>query len=124
MLSVEISVNSATSSQPEIVTIPERIVTISTRSSLSSDRSLSDSGQILTVQEKLVTISAAQHMEDDSTTSQAEEEEEKIPPRLPDKFHQYAKVSPQVRNVYFYSFTGKTAVIKYIIWIFYSSEKF
>lgn len=28
-------------------------------------------------------------MEDDSTTSQMEEEDEKIPPRLPDKFHQY-----------------------------------
>lgn len=87
--SVETSIHSATSSQPEIVTVPERIVTVSTRSSLSSDNSLSDSGQILTIQEKLVTISAPLSMEDESTASQAEEEDEKIPPRLPDKFHHY-----------------------------------
>lgn len=91
--SVETSIHSATSSQPEIVTVPERIVTVSTRSSLSSDNSLSDSGQILTIHEKLVTISAPLSMEDESTASQAEEEDEKIPPRLPDKFHHYtAKV--------------------------------
>lgn len=85
--SVETSIHSATSSQPEIVTVPERIVTVSTRSSLSSDNSLSDSGQILTIQEKLVTISAPLSMEDESTASQ--EEDEKIPPRLPDKFNHY-----------------------------------
>ncbi|XP_078313405.1 uncharacterized protein LOC111128961 isoform X2 [Crassostrea virginica] len=86
--SVETSIHSATSSQPEIVTVPERIITVSTRSSVSSDQSLSDSAQILTIQEQLVTVSAPLSMEDDSTMSQREEDE-KIPPRLPDKFHQY-----------------------------------
>ncbi|KAK3092379.1 hypothetical protein FSP39_002167 [Pinctada imbricata] len=89
-VSNENSIQSATSSQPEIVTVPERIVTVSARNSVSTDNSVSDVGSenVETIVEKVITISSQPPMSDEVSSSgeQSESLDEKIPPALLDRF--------------------------------------
>ncbi|KAJ8308317.1 hypothetical protein KUTeg_013191 [Tegillarca granosa] len=76
---------------PSKDTVLERIVTISAQNSMSSSSDISD--HVITVPERIVTISAQNSVSASDISDAGTVEEEKIPPKLPVRFHQFTKAN-------------------------------
>lgn len=87
---IDVSGNSGSLGQPDIITVPERIVTISAQNSMSSSSDISDN--VITVPERIVTISAQNSVSASDVSDAGTIDEEKIPPKLSTRFHHFSKV--------------------------------